>query len=87
MRACAAIVAASIFLTSACNSAAPLTAYQIVPAFIAASQSATRTMHMEWHGAVASPVGIDLMQLAAEAVDGPLPGVGRGGHGPPPGAW
>ncbi|MEO8625129.1 MAG: hypothetical protein ABI452_00365 [Candidatus Limnocylindrales bacterium] len=37
-----------------------LTPDQIVPAFIAASQAETRQMHMEWHGTVTSPVGIDV---------------------------
>lgn len=39
---------------TACNSTA-LTPDQIVPAFIAASQAATRTMHMEWQGTLTQP--------------------------------
>ncbi len=51
MRAVTFLVAAclSALLALACAPQA-LTQDQIVPAFIAASQAGTRTMHVEWHG-------------------------------------
>lgn len=51
MRAVTVLVAAclSALLALACAPQA-LTQDQIVPAFIAASQAGTRTMHVEWHG-------------------------------------
>ncbi len=60
MRAVTVLVAACLSgtLALACAPAA-LTPDQIVPAFIAASQADTRTMHMEWQGALNQTAGGD----------------------------
>lgn len=47
------LIAATVLAVAACSPAA-LAPGEIVPAFIAASQAATRTMHMEWQGTVAT---------------------------------
>src|SRR5688572_29799392 len=47
------LAAATVLAVVACSPAA-LTPEQIVPAFITASQSGTRTMHMEWQGTLAT---------------------------------
>ncbi|HUP83590.1 MAG TPA: hypothetical protein VM284_05300 [Candidatus Limnocylindria bacterium] len=44
-----------VALTSAACAPAALTAEQIVPAFVAASQDEARTMHMEWQGTLGQP--------------------------------
>lgn len=49
----ASIIVATALAVAACSPPA-LTPEEIVPAFIAASQAATRTMHMEWQGTVAT---------------------------------
>jgi hypothetical protein len=54
MRVTACAAALLVGALAGCNSTA-LTPGEIVPAFIAASQSATRTMHMEWQGALTQP--------------------------------
>jgi hypothetical protein len=51
--AASALVAATVLGAAACSPAA-LAPEEIVPAFIAASQAGTRTMHMEWQGTVAT---------------------------------
>jgi hypothetical protein len=47
------LIGATVMAVAACSPAA-LAPGEIVPAFIAASQAATRTMHMEWQGTVAT---------------------------------
>jgi hypothetical protein len=47
-------------IAAACGAPAALNPDQIVPAFIAASQSDVRTMHMEWQGGVNQTGGGDL---------------------------
>jgi len=48
------ILAALVVSTLVSCTTAALTPEEIVPAFIAASQADTRTMHMEWQGTVAT---------------------------------